>query len=106
MPSLDAAKRAVGTRIRRRRVTPARYRKRYALSGRKWMLDVLYAEQMEGEAHWMGVRSLKNPLDAWVYQEIIWETKPEVIVELGSRFGGSTLFLAQLLDIIGEDGRV
>ncbi|MHB8628328.1 MAG: CmcI family methyltransferase [Aggregatilineales bacterium] len=50
---------------------------------------------------WMGARALKNPLDAWIYQEIIYEVKPDVIVEIGSAYGGSALFLAHMLDLIG-----
>lgn len=50
---------------------------------------------------WMGVPALKNPLDAWIYQEILWEVKPAVVVEIGAYRGGSTLFLAHLLDLIG-----
>jgi len=50
----------------------------------------------------MGVRTLKNPCDAWVYQEIIYDVKPDVIVELGSAEGGSTLYFAHLLDLIGK----
>src|SRR5439155_21025853 len=30
--------------------------------------------------HWLGTKALKNPLDLWVFQEIIYETNPEVIV--------------------------
>jgi cephalosporin hydroxylase len=55
---------------------------------------------------WMGTRMLKSPLDAWIHQEIIHETQPEVIVELGSAHGGSTLYLAHLLDLIGGEGAV
>jgi cephalosporin hydroxylase len=55
---------------------------------------------------WMGVSTLKNPLDAWIYQEIVHETRPEVIVELGSAHGGSTLFFAHLLELIGDEGAV
>jgi cephalosporin hydroxylase len=57
------------------------------------------------KVHWMGVKALKNPLDCWIYQEIIWETKPEVLVEIGSLHGGSTMFFCHLFDIIGN-GRV
>lgn len=71
---------------------------------RKWLLDHSY-KGVTTERTWMGVRTLKNPLDAWVYQEILWETKPETIVELGSQAGGSALFFAHLLDVIGA-GRV
>ncbi|MBS3903245.1 MAG: class I SAM-dependent methyltransferase [Anaplasmataceae bacterium] len=48
----------------------------------------------------MGTKALKNPLDAWVYQEIIYEVQPDIIVEIGSYEGGSTMYLANLLDII------
>jgi cephalosporin hydroxylase len=51
---------------------------------------------------WMGTTIWKNPLDAWIYQEILYQVKPDIVVEIGSRFGGSTLFFAHLLDIIGH----
>ena len=35
----------------------------------------------------------QHPCDAWVYQEIIYETQPEVIIELGGGEGGSALWL-------------
>ncbi|MFL5913843.1 MAG: CmcI family methyltransferase [Gaiellaceae bacterium] len=92
-------------RWRRRRRTPRAYRRRYRMRGREWMLR-LYDELTERESRWMGVRSLKNPLDAWVYQEILFEVRPEVVVELGSAFGGSTLFLCHMLDLVGLDAQV
>lgn len=58
-----------------------------------------------GGASWMGVPALKNPLDAWVYQELVWDTRPDVIVEVGNAYGGSTLMLAHLCDLAGH-GRV
>jgi len=54
---------------------------------------------------WFGVPALKKPLDLWIYQEIIWETRPEVLIEAGSGKGGSALFYASIFDLIGE-GRV
>jgi len=51
---------------------------------------------------YFGVRALKNPLDFWIYQEIISETKPDVIVEIGNAFGGGTLALAHLCDLLGK----
>ncbi len=48
------------------------------------------------QCRWMGHRALKNPLDAWIYQEIISEIKPDIILEIGNKSGGSTLFLAGL----------
>jgi cephalosporin hydroxylase len=56
--------------------------------------------------NWLGYRAMKCPFDLWVYQEIIVETKPELIVESGTRFGGTSLFLATMLDLTGSDARV
>jgi cephalosporin hydroxylase len=54
---------------------------------------------------WMGISTQKCPLDLWIYQEIIQEIKPDLIIETGTCFGGSALFLAQMCDLIGR-GRV
>jgi cephalosporin hydroxylase len=51
---------------------------------------------------WMGVPLLKLPLDLWIYQEIIYETRPTVIVETGTNKGGSALYFANLLDLLGS----
>lgn len=53
-----------------------------------------------------GVRTLKNPLDLWNYQEIIVERGIEWIVETGTRHGGSALFFADLLAARGASGIV
>lgn len=57
------------------------------------------------QARWMGVLAAKNPLDAWIYQEILFELRPDTVVEIGGYHGGSTLYLAHLMDIMGG-GRV
>ncbi|MFZ5433330.1 MAG: CmcI family methyltransferase [Calditrichota bacterium] len=54
---------------------------------------------------WLGVSAFKCPLDMWIYQEIIHEQQPDVIVECGTCLGGSALFLASLCDLMGT-GRV
>ena len=51
---------------------------------------------------WLGVPALKNPMDCWVYQEIIYKVKPDVIIECGTAAGGGTLFLASICDLIGK----
>src|SRR5881227_2825119 len=50
---------------------------------------------------WLGVQVQKLPLDLWMMQEIIVETRPEVILECGTKFGGSALFFASVFDQIG-----
>jgi cephalosporin hydroxylase len=52
--------------------------------------------------YWLGVRTLKCPLDLWVYQEMIFEQRPDLIVECGTASGGSALFLASMFDLVGS----
>jgi cephalosporin hydroxylase len=54
---------------------------------------------------YFGVPILKSPTDFWVYMEIVYEIKPDIIIEIGNYYGGSTLALAHMLDHIGK-GRV
>lgn len=54
------------------------------------------------KSYWFGHQSAKCPFDAWVYQEIIYEVKPDIIIESGTYKGGTSLYLAHLLDLIGK----
>ena len=54
---------------------------------------------------WMGIPIFKCPTDLIIYQEIIYELKPDVIIETGTANGGSALFMAHLCDLIGT-GRI
>lgn len=80
---------------------PRAYRARWRMRLGSWLIG-LNRELMDS-ATWMGVPAAKNPLDAWIYQEIVHATQPEAIVELGSAYGGGTLFLAHLLDVLAGD---
>ena len=51
---------------------------------------------------WRGHTALKCPMDLWVYQEIVFERKPETIIELGSKHGGTAVFLADVCATIGK----
>ena len=46
------------------------------------------ANETWGYNRWLGVQVEKNPLDLWIIQEIIFEIKPDVIVETGTWKGG------------------
>lgn len=54
---------------------------------------------------WFGYETVKCPLDLWIYQELLVTTRPEIVVETGTWFGGSALYIAMVLEQIG-DGRV
>lgn len=62
-------------------------------------------ERIVTQTSYFGVPTQKNPLDFWVYQEMIMELKPTVIVEIGNKFGGSALGFAHLFDLMGR-GRI
>jgi len=54
---------------------------------------------------WLGVPVQKCPLDLWIYQEILWKVRPDVIIETGTYDGGSAYFLSHMCDLMGR-GRV
>ena len=54
------------------------------------------------DTYWLGVRTQKCPLDLWVYQEILNETRPDLILETGTAHGGSALYLASVCDLLGR----
>lgn len=57
------------------------------------------------EVTWLGKQVVKCPMDLWVYQEIIWETCPRLIIETGTGGGGSAYYFATILDRV-DAGRV
>ena len=69
--------------------------------------DVLASMQrrFKRRTAYFGVKAIKCPLDNWAYREIIWETRPGTVIEIGNAQGGGALFLAHVCDILGH-GRV
>ena len=61
-----------------------------------------YYDHSRHHASWLGNKVLKCPLDLWIYQEIIAEMKPDIIIESGTLFGGTTLYLAMICDMINH----
>lgn len=55
---------------------------------------------------WMGRPIIAFPQDMIAMQEIIWEVKPDLIVETGVAHGGSIIYYASLLELLGNDGLV
>jgi cephalosporin hydroxylase len=54
----------------------------------------------------MGRPIIQYPQDMIAVHEIIWRTRPDLIVEAGVAHGGSVLFSASMLELLGGDGRV
>jgi cephalosporin hydroxylase len=55
---------------------------------------------------WRGVPLCKAPTDLWIYQELIEELRPDLIIETGTLCGGSALFLRDMLKLIFPNGQV
>ena len=68
------------------------------------ILKVLQHRSLK-QTSYFGIPAVKSPLDFWIYREIIFEQKPDVIIEIGNFCGGSTLALAHICDNI-EHGNV
>lgn len=49
-----------------------------------------------------GIKAIKCPFDYVIYQMIINEIKPDLIIEIGTAYGGSSLYLADILLQIGS----
>jgi len=67
----------------------------------KTLLESIQKRLMEESTYW-GIQCLKNPLDFWIYQEIIYTVKPDFIIEIGNFKGGGILAYAHMLDLLGH----
>jgi cephalosporin hydroxylase len=81
------------------------------LRNRKQAVDVFhtfyYAPVIEGyviwgKTFWMGYMVHKYPTDLWIYQEMLFELKPDVIVETGVMNGGGLAFYASMCRMLGK----
>jgi cephalosporin hydroxylase len=55
---------------------------------------------------WLGLPIIQFPQDIVAMQEIIWQVKPDVIIETGVARGGSMVLYASMLELLGGNGRV
>ena len=55
---------------------------------------------------WMGRTIVQAPQDVIAMQELIWQIKPACIIETGVAHGGSVVFYASMLELLGGDGVV
>jgi len=63
--------------------------------------------QLWRKTKWLGQPMWKLPFDAMVLQDIICETRPELIIETGTGLGGSALFYASIMELLDiENGKV
>jgi cephalosporin hydroxylase len=49
---------------------------------------------------WLGRPIIQYPQDMIAIQEIIWDVKPDLIIETGIAHGGSLIFYASMLELL------
>lgn len=55
---------------------------------------------------WMGRPIIKYPQDIAIMQELIWDIKPDLIIETGIAHGGSIIFSSSMMELLGNGGKV
>ncbi|MBK7374565.1 MAG: cephalosporin hydroxylase family protein [Ferruginibacter sp.] len=55
---------------------------------------------------WMGRPIIKYPQDIVIMQELIWDVKPDLIIETGIAHGGSIIFSSSMMELMGNGGKV
>jgi len=68
----------------------------------KHLTDTSYAHNFT----WLGRPILQIPQDLYALQELIWQVKPDLIIETGIAHGGSLIFSASMLELLGGEGEV
>ena len=71
--------------------------------------DAVYANgwnEILFSQRWLGHPCVKNPLELFMYQEIMFEKRPTTIIETGTYKGGSAMFFASMMDMMKIDGMV
>jgi len=71
----------------------------------KWVRKS-WSEKYSYNFKWLGRPIIQLPQDIIATQEIIWEVRPDLIVETGIAHGGSLIFYASMLELMGGDGEV
>ncbi|MFC5448768.1 cephalosporin hydroxylase family protein [Paenibacillus aestuarii] len=79
--------------------------KELQLLSNKW-IEKISPHKYSYNFTWMGRPIIQLPQDIIALQEIIWSIRPDLIIETGVAHGGSIIFHASMLELIGEDGEV
>jgi len=69
------------------------------------LFRVFYQHIIHGSNHlpkWRGIRVIKLPTDLILYSQVLWENKPDILIECGTSHGGSALFFADMMNVVGN----
>ena len=80
-------------------MTPAGYHRGFEPAAVRDYTRWFAAQELAWTMRYRRVPLNKTPADLWVYQELISALRPRTVIEFGTWKGGTTLFLADLLDV-------
>ena len=69
---------------------------------KKKYFDLKHIAAGHHHVRYKGIQAIKCPFDYVIYQMLLWEVQPDLIIEIGTNKGGSALYLADLLDLNGK----
>src|SRR5438477_5390924 len=72
---------------------------------RQWTKAMWNAELWK-QVSWLGVPVLQWPTDLVLMQELIAKLRPRCIVETGVYLGGTAVYYASILQLLGPDAKV
>lgn len=64
--------------------------------------DISNRDQYSYNFSWMGRPIIQYPQDMIIMQELIWDIKPDLIIETGIAHGGSLIYYASIMELIGK----
>ncbi len=59
-------------------------------------------DRLMNESTYWGIKTLKCPIDFWIYSELLYEIRPDLLIEIGNLNGGSALSFAHIFDNLGK----
>lgn len=60
----------------------------------------------EFKNRWLGVGVIQYPSDLITYASLLYQVKPEVVIETGTNYGGLSVFLASVMESINPNAKV
>eukprot|EP00581_Thalassiosira_minuscula_P013883 CAMPEP_0183736142 /NCGR_PEP_ID=MMETSP0737-20130205/48602_1 /TAXON_ID=385413 /ORGANISM="Thalassiosira miniscula, Strain CCMP1093" /LENGTH=335 /DNA_ID=CAMNT_0025970075 /DNA_START=147 /DNA_END=1154 /DNA_ORIENTATION=- len=64
------------------------------------------ADKLFLRSRWLGTLTSQDPLDAWMIQEILWDLRPELVIETGTFNGGGAVFYASIMRYYNPESKV
>src|SRR3972149_2051726 len=87
------------------RTAPAHPSEATAQLARQWT-KAMWNSELWKQVSWLGVPVLQWPTDLTLMREVLARVRPRRVVETGLYLGGTAIFYASILQVLGIDGRV